>query len=120
MKSEYGDGEQKRDFLYVKDAADMTLFFLDRADANGIFNVGSGQARTWNELAKAVFAAAGKPVNIEYISMPEQIRDRYQYYTCAVTARLRSAGCTHECMSFENAVSDYVRIYLEHGGNLEP
>ncbi|GAG13395.1 unnamed protein product, partial [marine sediment metagenome] len=80
---EYADGEQKRDFLYIKDAVDMTLFFLDNSQATGIFNIGSGAARTWNDLVKAVFTAMGKEPNIEYIDMPDSIRHQYQYFTQA-------------------------------------
>ena len=76
---DYKDGEQKRDFIYVKDAVRMTLFFMDHVDENGIFNVGTGQARTWNDLAYALFAAVGKEVNIEYMEMPDILKDKYQY-----------------------------------------
>ncbi|GAH63958.1 unnamed protein product, partial [marine sediment metagenome] len=77
-KAEYADGEQLRDFLYVKDAVDMTLFFYDNPQINGLFNIGTGKARSWNDLVKAVFAAMGKKPNLEYIEMPESIRDQYQ------------------------------------------
>ena len=112
---DYADGEQKRDFIYIKDALEMTLFFLERPDINGIFNIGTGKARSWNDIARALFAAADQPLNIEYIPMPETIREKYQYFTCADLAKLRKAGCTLACRGLEEAVADYVRNYLVHG-----
>ena len=91
-KSEYADGEQKRDFIYVKDAVDMTLFFYDNPQLSGLYNIGTGKARTWNDLVKAVFAAMGKEPNIEYIEMPDSIRNQYQYFTEADITNLRKAG----------------------------
>jgi ADP-L-glycero-D-manno-heptose 6-epimerase len=117
--SVYADGEQMRDFLYVKDAVKMTMFFLDNPCANGIYNVGSGRATAWNTVARAMFAAAGKPVKIEYVPIPESIRDRYQYYTCADLAKLRRAGCAHECAGVEEGISDYIQNYLEPGRHLD-
>jgi ADP-L-glycero-D-manno-heptose 6-epimerase len=111
-RGDYADGEQKRDFIYIKDALEMTLFFLDHPQVNGLFNIGTGTARSWNDIAKSLFAAAGKKEKIDYIPMPETIRDKYQYYTCADLTKLRKAGCTHECMSLEAAVDDYVKNYL--------
>jgi ADP-L-glycero-D-manno-heptose 6-epimerase len=108
------DGEQKRDFIYVKDAVDVMMFLMDRPAINGIFNLGSGEARTWNDLARALFAAAGKPPAIEYIEMPEHLRPRYQYFTRAEMGRLRSAGCQRPFTSLEEAVRDYVG-YLKQG-----
>jgi ADP-L-glycero-D-manno-heptose 6-epimerase len=117
-KPEYGDGEQLRDFIYVKDAAAMTLHFLDRKSAGGIFNVGGGTTVSWNRLARAVFTAMDKPVNIEYIDMPESIRNTYQYLTCAETNKIRNAGYTKSVTPVEEAVSDYVRNYLIPGKRL--
>lgn len=117
-RPEYGDGEQLRDFVYVKDAVAMTLFFLQHPEANGIFNVGTGQARSWNDLARALFAALGKPVNITYIDMPEHIRSRYQYYTCADNAKLGAAGYSGQVSSLEDAITDYVQGYLLPGLHL--
>jgi len=111
-KSEYPDGEQKRDFIYVKDAVDTTLFFYDNPQLSGLFNIGSGKARTWNDLVKAVFAAMGKTANIEYIEMPESIRDQYQYFTEANITKLRKAGYEQETTSLEDAIKDYVQNYL--------
>ena len=107
-RPEYRDGEQVRDFLYVEDAAAMTLWFLDHPEATGIFNLGSGTARSWNDLARAVFAALGREPAIEYIPMPEAIRGAYQYSTCADLGRLRAAGCTLNPRTLEEGVKDYV------------
>lgn len=107
--AQYGDGEQKRDFIYVKDAVDVVMFFVDHPRVNGIFNVGTGEARTWNDLAKALFTAVGKPINIEYIEMPQILRDKYQYFTQADMTKLRSVGFTKPFTRLEDAVDDYVR-----------
>lgn len=117
-RPEYGDGEQVRDFVYVKDAVDMTLFFLEHPEANGIFNIGTGQARSWNDLARALFSALNRPVAITYIDMPEHIRPRYQYYTCAETTKLRAAGYTGTATSLEEAVREYIQVYLLAGRHL--
>jgi len=109
---EYKDGEQKRDFIYVNDAVDMTLHFWQNEEANGIYNVGTGKAQTWIELVTALFKALGKPVNIEFIDMPEEIRDRYQYFTEANTSKLRNSGYNNKIMSVEEGVNDYVKNYL--------
>ncbi len=109
----YEDGEYVRDFIYIKDAVDMTLFFYDNPKVNGLFNIGTGIARTWNDLVKAIFAAAGKPADIEYIDMPESIRSQYQYYTKANMTKLKSAGCEKQTTTLENAVKDYVQNYLQ-------
>jgi len=111
-KPEFKDGEQKRDFIYVKDAVDMTLFFMDRPELDGLFNIGTGSARTWNDLAAAVFKAMDKTVNIEYIDMPHSIRSQYQYFTQADISKLRSAGYKKKTTILEDAVKDYVRNYL--------
>jgi ADP-L-glycero-D-manno-heptose 6-epimerase len=116
---DYADGEQKRDFVYIKDAVDMTLFFLDNPKANGIFNIGTGQARTWNDLAKAVFASMGEETSIDYISMPEELREKYQYFTEAEMGKLRKAGYDKETMSLEEAIDDYVQNYLIKNEYLE-
>ena len=109
---DYKDGEQKRDFIYVKDAVDMTLFFLDHKDKNGLFNVGSGKARTWNDLVTALFNAMGKPVNIEYIDLPDHLADKYQYFTEANLDKIKKAGYTQKLSSLEEGVTDYVKNYL--------
>lgn len=106
-RKEYKDGEQKRDFIYVKDAVDIVLFFLDHPGVNGIFNVGTGQARTWNDLAKALFAAVGKKPNIEYYDMPPGLNERYQYFTQADMTKLRNCGYQKPFTGLEEAVADY-------------
>ncbi len=108
----YKDGEQMRDFIYVKDAVNMTLHFLDNKNINGLFNIGSGKARTWNDLVTALFNAMEKPVNIEYIDLPDQLADKYQYFTEANLSKLRSTGYKKEITSLENGINDYVKNYL--------
>ena len=109
---DYKDGEQKRDFIYIKDAVDMTLHFLDHKDKNGLFNVGSGKARTWNDLVTALFNALEKPVNIEYIDLPDHLADKYQYFTEANLDKIKKAGYTQQLSSLEDGVTDYVKNYL--------
>jgi ADP-L-glycero-D-manno-heptose 6-epimerase len=111
-RDDYTDGGQLRDFIYVRDAVAMTLFFLERPDTAGIYNVGTGKARSWNDLAGAVFRAMDKPVNIEYIDMPEILRDKYQYFTQADISKLREAGYEEPAIPLEESVNDYVRNYL--------
>ena len=118
-KPEYGDGCQERDFLYVRDAVAMTLFFLENKEKVGIFNIGSGKARNWNDLALAVFQALNKKANIKYIEMPESIRNQYQYHTCAEIDKIRSAGYVKNITSLEEGVSDYVKNYLTTDKHLE-
>lgn len=108
----YEDGGQMRDFIYVKDAVDMTLFFLDNFEANGIFNIGTGNARTWNDLVSSVFNAVDKPVNIEYIDMPEHLLGKYQNFTEAKNDKMKKVGYSKEITSLEKGVEDYVKNYL--------
>ena len=96
----------------------MTLHFLKNKNAGGVFNVGGGTTVSWNRLARAVFSAMGKPVNIEYIDMPESIRNTYQYMTCAETAKIHSAGYVEPVTTVEEAVADYIRNYLVPGKRL--
>ncbi len=117
-RPEYKDGEQKRDFLYVKDAAEMTLFVAAAPHANGIFNIGSGQAHTWDELACAVFAALNLPPCIEYIEMPEALRGQYQYFTQADIGKLRQAGYDAPITPLDAAVRDCIQNYLMTGRSL--
>lgn len=112
-RPDFKDGEQRRDFIYVKDAVKITLFFLARPEINGLFNAGTGAPRSFNALASTVFSALGKPPNIEYIDMPEGLEQRYQYYTCAQSDKLRAAGFREDFFSLEDAVRDYVVNYLE-------
>ena len=108
----YGDGEQRRDFVYVKDVCDIVLWFLDHPEASGIYNLGTGRARTFNDLAAALFAALGRPPQIEYVPTPESFRASYQYFTEADLSKLRAAGCDLPLTSLEDAVRDYVANYL--------
>jgi ADP-L-glycero-D-manno-heptose 6-epimerase len=119
-RKEYKNGEQKRDFLYVKDCVAMTLHLAATPKANGLFNIGSGGARSWIDLANAVFIALKKKPNVKFIEMPETIRDKYQYFTQANLLRLRGAGYTAPVTSLENAVFDYVRKYLLLDKRLDP
>jgi ADP-L-glycero-D-manno-heptose 6-epimerase len=119
-RPDYRDGEQKRDFLYVKDAVAMTLHLAANEKAGGLFNIGSGKARTWLDLARAVFAALKREPKIEFVEMPEGIRDKYQYFTEANLARLRAAGYAAPVTSLEDAVSDYVGNYLVPDKRLDP
>jgi ADP-L-glycero-D-manno-heptose 6-epimerase len=112
LHPDYKDGEQMRDFIYVKDAVDMTLYFLEHPDKNGIYNVGAGKARTWNALVNALFNAVGKPVKIEYIDLPENLRKKYQYFTEANLSKIKSAGYNKQTTTLEDGVNDYVKNYL--------
>jgi ADP-L-glycero-D-manno-heptose 6-epimerase len=111
-RPEYADGDQKRDFLYVKDAVAMTLHLAASDQTNGLFNVGSGEANTWMDLANAVFAALGKPANIRFIDMPEELRAKYQYFTQADITKLRANGYSTPITPLGDAVADYVKNYL--------
>jgi ADP-L-glycero-D-manno-heptose 6-epimerase len=111
-KPEYPDGGQKRDFVYVKDCVDVLWWLLNHKEANGIFNLGTGKARTWNDLIRAVFAALGLPPQIEYIEMPEAIRGQYQYFTEAKMEKLCAAGCLTAFRPLEEATADYVQGHL--------
>ena len=111
-QTEYKDGWQLRDFLYIKDAVAMTLFVYEHGDINGIFNIGTGTARSFYDLVAAVFNALGKEISIDYIKMPESIRDKYQYYTCAEMDKLRRTGFDKPLFSLEEGISDYVKNYL--------
>lgn len=117
-KPEYADGEQRRDFLYVKDAVDVTLHFaLQEPHApGGLFNCGTGVSRTWLDLARAVFSAMGRDPKIEFIEMPEMLRGKYQYYTQANPAKLRAAGYQAPFTSLEDGVHAYVTGYLAKRG----
>ena len=109
---EYQDGKQERDFIHVSDAVAVTLFFYDHPEVCGLFNCGTGKERTWIDLATAVFSAAELPPRIEFIDMPEAIRDKYQNHTCADLTKLRAAGFQAPFLSVEEGVLRYVREYL--------
>lgn len=109
---QFKDGEQSRDFLYVKDAVDMTIFFMNNRIVNGIYNIGTGQSNTFNDLVTPIFNALGLKVNIEYFDMPEVLKEKYQYFTKADISKLRSAGYDKEITNISDAVTDYVSGYL--------
>jgi ADP-L-glycero-D-manno-heptose 6-epimerase len=111
-RPEFQHGEQQRDFLYVKDAVAATIYLAERVDGGGLFNIGSGQANTWLALVKAIYASLGQPPDIKFIEMPEELQDRYQYYTCADIGKLRNAGFAQPMTPLADAVRDYVVNYL--------
>jgi ADP-L-glycero-D-manno-heptose 6-epimerase len=111
-RADYDDGGQRRDFVYVRDAAACVAWLARSPPVNGVFNLGSGRARTFADLARAVFAAAGQPPRIDYVDMPEGLRDAYQYFTEARMNRLRAAGWNDPATPLEEGVADYVRQYL--------
>jgi ADP-L-glycero-D-manno-heptose 6-epimerase len=117
-RPDYQDGEQLRDFIYVKDAVDMTLFFLENPDLGGIYNIGTGRAQSWNDVAAGLFKAAGRPLNIDYIPMPDHLQGKYQYYTCADLTKLEAAGWSTPCRPLEAAIEDYVCHYLSPNAHL--
>ncbi len=120
-KPDYKDGEQMRDFLYVKDAVEMTLHFAEDPrgrEAGGLFNLGSGEANTWLTLTRAIFDALGREPKIDFIEMPEVLRGKYQYYTKANVTKLRTSGYERAMTPLAEAVRDYVQNYLVPGRKL--
>jgi ADP-L-glycero-D-manno-heptose 6-epimerase len=111
-RPEVPDGGQKRDFVYVRDCVEVMLWCLEQPEVNGLFNLGTGQARSFEELADALFAALKKPARIEYVETPPAVRAHYQYFTQARMERLRHAGYTRPFTSLEEGVRDYVEHYL--------
>jgi ADP-L-glycero-D-manno-heptose 6-epimerase len=111
-KNEYPDGGQKRDFIYVKDVVNAMIWFYQNPKVKGILNLGTGKAQSWNELAAALFKALGKPANIEYVDMPENLKNQYQYFTEADLTKLRNAGCPTTFRNLEEGVGDYVQRHL--------
>jgi ADP-L-glycero-D-manno-heptose 6-epimerase len=111
-RSDVPDGDQKRDFIYVKDCVNVVLWFFDNPKISGLYNVGTGKARSFDDLARAMFAALNKEPKIEYFDMPETLRNQYQYFTEAKMERLRNAGYTVPFTSLEDGVRDYVQNYL--------
>lgn len=114
-RMDYRDGEQERDFVYVKDVVDVCMFLMETRKDSGIYNLGSGKARTFLDLARNTFKAMGKEEHIEFIPTPEDIRDKYQYYTEADMSKLKSIGYEKPFTSLEEGISDYVRNYLIPG-----
>jgi ADP-L-glycero-D-manno-heptose 6-epimerase len=112
-RTDFKDGEQLRDFVYVKDLIDVILFLKNEKPSNGIYNLGSGNARTFKDLVTAIFTALQLPVNIEYIDTPLDIRDTYQYYTQANMQKLIAAGYHQSFTNIESGVADYVINYLQ-------
>ncbi len=111
-RPDFEDGCQQRDFLYVKDAVAMTIHLAQTPSANGLYNLGSGKAQTWLDLGRAIFAAMDREPNISFIPMPEHLRGKYQYRTCATIDKLRSTGYASALTPLVDAVSDYIRHYL--------
>lgn len=110
---EFGDGEQVRDFVYVKDICDVIYWLLQNKQISGLFNVGTGHAQSFRELAEAIFCALGKEPNIVYIDMPDDLKGKYQYYTKAEMDKLRQAGYCTPFRDLAAGTMDYVRGYLE-------
>ncbi len=117
---DYAHGNQMRDFVYVKDCTRIMYWLLNNTHVGGIFNIGTSTARTWNDLAKAVFNSMGKETHIQYIDMPEQLLGKYQNYTEARMDKLLATGCPPCTYSIEEGVKDYVQNYLQHGAYLTP
>lgn len=109
---QFKDGEQMRDFIYVKDCCEVIWWFYKHPKISGIYNLGTGKAETWNTLANAIFKAMGKEPNIEYIDLPENLRANYQYFTQADMSKVKHAGNNHKFLTIEESVGDYVRNYL--------
>jgi ADP-L-glycero-D-manno-heptose 6-epimerase len=109
---DFSDGGQLRDFVYVRDVVSVVVWLAERPEIGGVFNLGSGRARSFKDLAEAVFAAAGQAPRIDYVDMPPALRDRYQYFTEARLDRLRAAGYDGQFTSLEDGIGDYVRGYL--------
>lgn len=109
---DYSDGGQMRDFVYIKDVVNVMWWLLNHRNVTGIFNIGTGQARTWNDLGNAVFKAMGKAPSITYIDMPDFLKKQYQYFTLAPTQKLRRFGCDVQFRSLEDAIDDYINHYV--------
>ena len=109
---QYDDGEQKRDFIYVKDCVKVLMWFFKMDKVSGIFNVGTGQARTFNDLVKNVYYNMNKNMNLKYIDMPKEIKNQYQYYTEADIKKLIKTGYNHSFFSLEDGIKDYIHNHL--------
>ncbi len=116
-RPDFKDGQQLRDFIYVKDILKVCFWLMENFEKkppSGLYNLGTGRARSFEDLVRATFSGAGEPVQIQYIDMPEDIRDKYQYFTEAKMEKLRSAGYTEPFYSLEDGVGDYVKNYLSN------
>jgi ADP-L-glycero-D-manno-heptose 6-epimerase len=111
-RPDFADGCQQRDFIYVKDVTSVCLFLMHQRKDSGIYNVGTGQARTFNDLAEALFKSIDRPTNILYIDTPEDIRNSYQYFTEATVTKLRKAGYNHPFYTLEDGIEEYVKQFL--------
>lgn len=109
---DFEDGGQMRDFVYVKDAVKASLYLLDHPELNGVFNIGTGKARTWNDVAKSMFSALGHEPKIEYVEMPDVLKGHYQSYTLADITKLKGTGYNESFMELEDSIHDYVVNYL--------
>lgn len=114
-KKGYEDGQQLRDFIYVKDICKVINFVIDNPSVNGLYNLGTGHARSFYDLAASTFKAMGKEPNIEFVDMPESLRGKYQYFTEAKMSKLRNAGYKEDFYSLEAGTEDYVKEYLMEG-----
>jgi ADP-L-glycero-D-manno-heptose 6-epimerase len=112
---DYKDGEQLRDFVYVKDVVSVCTFLMDRKPTSGLYNLGTGTSRTFKALAEATFKAMGVESEISFIPTPEDIRDKYQYFTEAKMTKLIKAGYDKDFYTLEEGVTDYVKNYLIEG-----
>jgi ADP-L-glycero-D-manno-heptose 6-epimerase len=116
-RPDFKDGQQLRDFIYVKDILKVCYWLMqnfEKKPANGLYNLGTGKARTFEDLVRATFSGTGEPVKIHYIDMPEDIRDKYQYFTEARMEKLNAVGYTEPFYSLEEGVTDYVKNYLSN------
>ena len=112
-RPDFQDGAQSRDFIYVKDVVDVLLYFLEKKPGNAIYNLGTGQARTFLDLANGTFQAMDLEPKISYIDTPADIRDTYQYFTQAEMSKLRAAGYLEPFIGLEEGIQDYVLRYLK-------
>ncbi|HTN18623.1 MAG TPA: NAD-dependent epimerase/dehydratase family protein, partial [Chitinophagaceae bacterium] len=110
---QYKDGEQLRDFIYVEDILNLITWLMDNRPENGLYNAGTGKARTFLDLVKAIYTTLGIAENIQFRDTPEDIRDKYQYFTEADMGKIKKAGYPHSFYSLEDGVADYVQHYLE-------
>jgi ADP-L-glycero-D-manno-heptose 6-epimerase len=109
---DYNDGEQIRDFIYVEDVLNVLMFHMEKRDHSGLYNLGTGKSRTFYDLAAATFRALGLEPNISFVPTPEDIRDKYQYFTEATVEKLRDSGYDKPFTELEDGINDYVKNYL--------